>query len=245
LIGSTSRLRRLRPLLAGVLGATVFIISQAPAPAAAADPTARVSAASAIVRAAESHLGARYAYGATGPTRFDCSGLVYRVFTQVGLGRRIGSIRSAAGLYRYFERRHLASRTAPQVGDLVIWGGGVHVGIYIGHGRAISALTTGVRITKVSAVLSGFTAYLHTHLATVRMPAPRPKPGSPAAAAAQATVPPAAPIVPDPTSAPAAPIGADPTPAPADPVASDPAAPDPTPPPADPGVPEGSSPTSF
>jgi cell wall-associated NlpC family hydrolase len=173
LIGSTGRRDRLRPLLVGMLAAAAFIVSQAPAPAAAAEPAPTMSAAAAIVRDAESHIGAHYRLGAAGPTRFDCSGLVYRVFTDLHLGSRIGYLRSAAGLYRYFARRGLASRTNPQIGDLVIWGGGVHVGIYVGHGRAISALSDGVRIAPVSAVLSGFTAYLHTRLASIRVPIPR------------------------------------------------------------------------
>ena len=58
--------------------------------------------------------------------------------------------------------RHKASRHHPKVGDLVIWGGGTHVGIYIGHGKAISTLTNGVRVHRVHAVTARFTAYLHT-----------------------------------------------------------------------------------
>jgi cell wall-associated NlpC family hydrolase len=153
------------------LGAAAFLASQAPAPAAAAEPTVAVSAANAVVRAAESHLGASYRYGAIGPASFDCSGLVYHSFRQVGLGRRIGNLRSAQGLYSYFAHRHLASTTKPQVGDLVIWGGGSHVGIYVGNGRAISALVSGVRITRVSAVFPRFTTYLHTHLASTTVAA--------------------------------------------------------------------------
>jgi cell wall-associated NlpC family hydrolase len=172
LIGSTGRFHRLRPLLIGTFAAAAFLVSQAPAPAAAAEPAPTISAATAIVRAAESHIGAHYQRGAAGPTRFDCSGLVYRVFSDLGLGSRIGYLRSASGLYRYFARRGLASRTNPQLGDLVIWGGGIHVGIYVGHGRAISALADGVRIAPVSSVLSGFTAYLHTRLASLRIPTP-------------------------------------------------------------------------
>ena len=95
---------------------------------------------------------------------------MYRAFADVGLTSRIGGLQSAAGLYHWFSMRHLASRSSPQLGDLVVWGGGVHVGIYVGNGRAISALTDGVRIAPVSAVLSGFTAYLHTHLTTLRVP---------------------------------------------------------------------------
>ncbi len=43
-----------------------------------------------------------------------------------------------------------------------IWGRGSHVGIYIGHGKAISTLRNGVRIHRVNAVTARFTAYLHT-----------------------------------------------------------------------------------
>ena len=54
-------------------------------------------------------------------------------------------LRSARALYRYFKARGLASRTNPKPGDLVIWGYGSHVGIYIGNGKAISTLMNGVR----------------------------------------------------------------------------------------------------
>ena len=167
--GSDRRFSRLGTFTFAALGAAAFLFSQTPAPAAAAEP-APSAAGAAVVRAAMSHLGARYVFGATGPSTFDCSGLVYRSFMQVGLGARIDYLRSATALYHYFAVRHLASRTSPEVGDLVIWGGGAHVGIYIGHGKAISALTNGVQVHLVSAVLSGFTTYLHTHLATVHLP---------------------------------------------------------------------------
>jgi cell wall-associated NlpC family hydrolase len=53
-------------------------------------------------------------------------------------------------------------RTTSKPGDLVVWGGGSHIGIYIGHGKAISTLTRGVRVHGVHAVTARFTAYLHT-----------------------------------------------------------------------------------
>jgi hypothetical protein len=183
LSGSDRRFSRLGTLTFAAVGAATFLFSQAPAPAAAAEPGPSAAAA-AVVRAAMSHVGARYVFGATGPRTFDCSGLVYRAFVQVGLGARIDYLRSATALYHYFSARHLASRTSPQVGDLVIWGGGAHVGIYIGHGKAISALTTGVRVHLVSAVLSGFTTYLHTHLGTAKLPTVHVVKHSPTAASA-------------------------------------------------------------
>jgi len=47
----------------------------------------------------------------------------------------------------------------------VIWGGGTHVGIYLGNGMAISTLLNGVRIHAIRATTARFTAYLHTGIA--------------------------------------------------------------------------------
>lgn len=138
------------------------------APATSAVPTT-VSAASVVVAYARTHLRARYRRSATGPSAFDCSGLVWRVFAQAHLGRKVTS-HSARGIYLAYRNRGLASRHNPQVGDLVVWGHGSHVGIYIGRGRAISALVGGVRVHRVNALTTPFTAYLHTRLAGVRLP---------------------------------------------------------------------------
>ena len=71
-----------------------------------------------------------------------------------------------ARIYYYFRARGKASRTNPRIGDIVVWGGGTHVGIYIGNGRAVSALTSGVRVHGVFAVTARFTAYLHTGMSS-------------------------------------------------------------------------------
>ena len=73
---------------------------------------------------------------------------------QDGRDRRIvGSSRevSAFALYARFRALGLASKTSGQPGDLVIWGGGTHVGIYLGNGMAISTLVSGVRIHGIRA----------------------------------------------------------------------------------------------
>jgi len=141
------------------------------APGAPSVPTTpnSVVASSAIVALARTHLGARYRYAATGPTSFDCSGLVWRVFEQAHLGRKVTS-HSARAIYLAYRHRGLASRRDPQVGDLVVWGYGSHVGIYIGRGLAISALVGGVRVHRVNALTTAFTAYLHTDLAGIQVP---------------------------------------------------------------------------
>ena len=95
-----------------------------------------------IVRIARAQLGDRWHYGATGPRSFDCSGLVVYAFRKAGDARAIhtGFLRSARSIYHWFKAHGKASRTNPRVGDLVIWGGGTHIGIYIGRGKAISTL---------------------------------------------------------------------------------------------------------
>ncbi len=125
----------------------------------------------AIVTAyARTHLRAAYRHGSTGPRAFDCSGLMWRVFHEAGLGPQGDSSTSARAIYLSYLRRGLASRHDPQVGDLVIWGRGSHVGLYVGRGYAISALTQGVRVHRVQAVFTRFTAYLHTGLNRLEAP---------------------------------------------------------------------------
>lgn len=143
--------------LAAALALTVI-------PAAAQPVAASETEADQIVRVAKRQLGDPYRYGAEGPGSFDCSGLVIYSYSKSGDGAVIGNgkYRSARAMYDYFRSKGKASRTNPQKGDLVIWGNGSHMGIYIGDGKAISALTSGVRIHAVNAVTADFTAYLHT-----------------------------------------------------------------------------------
>ena len=103
-----------------------------------------------------------------GPSAFDCSGLVRYAFRRSGNAAAIHTsyLRSARSLYMWFRAHGKTSRTNPRLGDLVIWGGGTHVGIYIGNGKAISTLTSGVRIHRVHAVTARFTAYLRTGMST-------------------------------------------------------------------------------
>ncbi|MEA2517967.1 MAG: peptidoglycan DL-endopeptidase CwlO, partial [Chloroflexota bacterium] len=148
-------------LLAGVV-----LIGLAPAtPVAAATPTTEAEQ---IIQIAKAQIGDPWVYGANGPSAFDCSGLVIYAFKAAGDGATIGngSYRSARSLYDWFRNRGLASRTNPKPGDLVVWGSGSHIGIYIGSGMAISTLTSGVKVHGVFAVTASFTAYLHTGMST-------------------------------------------------------------------------------
>lgn len=168
-----------RALASTALAAALLIASAPSAPAAAADPTE----ANQVIAIAKAQLGDPWRYGATGPSAFDCSGLVLYSFKMAGDLALIGNgnYRSASALYKYFRDRGRTSRTTATPGDLVIWGNGSHVGIYLGGGMAISTLTSGVRIHAVNAVTAPFTAYLRTGIyqlpkATHVAPAPAPVP---------------------------------------------------------------------
>ncbi len=162
---SSHRSRVHASVAAVAAGLLVSLALSAPGPAAAA--TTRTEAQQ-IIRIARAQTGDPFRMGAVGPRSFDCSGLVLYAYKAAGDGRVIRSdrLRSARQIYQSFKARGLADRSSPKVGDLVIWGGGSHIGIYVGGGKAISALESGVRVHRITSFSSRFTAYLHTGMST-------------------------------------------------------------------------------
>jgi uncharacterized protein YfaT (DUF1175 family) len=142
--------------------AGAFLLTVAPSVSAAAPKTEAAQ----IIKIAKAQRGDPWRYGANGPSSFDCSGLVRYAYRKAGDLKVLGAgHRTAGSMYRYFKAKGLASRHNPKPGDLVVWGyhGHVtHIGIYIGKGKAISTLVTGVRIHGVHVVRAHFMAYLHT-----------------------------------------------------------------------------------
>lgn len=103
-------------------------------------PTARPPAGSSLglaaVALAEKQLGKPYQWGASGPEKFDCSGLVMYVYDNLGVQLpRVSGQRAYAGVHVDFEDL--------QPGDLVFFklnGSRIdHVGIYAGHSKFIHA----------------------------------------------------------------------------------------------------------
>jgi cell wall-associated NlpC family hydrolase len=147
----------------------VLIIAMTGAEAAAAaqptGATARATRATRIervIRVARRQIGDPWVWGMRGPRSFDCTGLVYYSFRKGEALRAIGGRwRSVAGLWDYHANRGRANRRNPSRGDLVVWGRAKHVGIYLGRGRAISALVSGVRTHRVNQLTDPFTTYLH------------------------------------------------------------------------------------
>jgi hypothetical protein len=109
--------------------------------------------------------GRPWVYGATGPGAFDCSGLVLYAFGRSGVLAEIGRgrYRSGSAILRWARAHHL-TRTIGHRGDVVVWGNGAHVGIYLGKGRAISTLTSGVRVHGLRVLNTRFTTFIGTGL---------------------------------------------------------------------------------
>ncbi len=96
----------------------------------------------AIVDAARSKIGAPYAWGATGPNAFDCSGLTTWAYQQAGKNiPRTSGAQASAGMN--------VPLSQLQPGDIVAYySGASHVGIYTGNGTIIDALNSGTPVAE-------------------------------------------------------------------------------------------------
>ncbi|WP_234996561.1 C40 family peptidase [Demequina sp. NBRC 110054] len=89
-----------------------------------------------LVEAAREYLGVKYVWGGESLSEggLDCSGLVLRSFTDLGVDGipRVARDQGKIGT-------EIDSMKDAKVGDLLIFDGGSHIGIYIGNGRMIDA----------------------------------------------------------------------------------------------------------
>jgi cell wall-associated NlpC family hydrolase len=87
-----------------------------------------------------SKVGDAYVWGASGPSAFDCSGLMMASWAQAGVSLPHSS--SA----QYASGRHI-SESELQPGDLVFYYSPIsHVGMYIGDGKIVNALNPGAGV---------------------------------------------------------------------------------------------------
>lgn len=110
--------------------------------------SAATGSAAAVVSFVKAQVGKAYVSGATGPSAYDCSGLVQAAFKQVNVSLpRVSQDQSVAGTQ--------VSLSNLQPGDILYWGGAgsaYHVGVYVGDGMFVGAQnpSTGVVLKSLS-----------------------------------------------------------------------------------------------
>jgi len=133
--------------LASILAAISLAgCSSQPVSPPAARPATLVHTADQAVAVAMQQLGVPYRYGGASPQGFDCSGLVFYAYSQVGKSLP----RTTATLWTQTEpvaRRNL------RAGDILFFrisGKMSHVGLYIGKDRFVHAPSSGKVVTVAS-----------------------------------------------------------------------------------------------
>jgi cell wall-associated NlpC family hydrolase len=102
-----------------------------------------------VVAFVYAQIGKPYVFGAAGPNSFDCSGLTSAAWASVGISIPRTSEEQWAGL------PHVPTSDM-QPGDILVFNGAGHVGIYVGGGMVVDAPHSGLDVQKVA--LSGWYA---------------------------------------------------------------------------------------
>ncbi|MFH9399932.1 C40 family peptidase [Streptomyces sp. NPDC017638] len=97
-----------------------------------------------IVSFVKSQVGKAYVPGATGPSAYDCSGLVQTAFKQINISLpRVSQDQSTAGTQ--------VSLSNLQPGDILYWGSAgsaYHVGVYVGGGMFVGAQNSSTGVVE-------------------------------------------------------------------------------------------------
>jgi peptidoglycan DL-endopeptidase CwlO len=109
-------------------------------PIAYTGPTS--SQADQAVAFAYAQIGKPYAWGATGPSSYDCSGLVQSAWAAAGLSIPRDTYEQWAAL------PHIPMSEL-QPGDLIYYDGESHVAMYVGNGDIIDAPQTGLDVRRI------------------------------------------------------------------------------------------------
>ena len=104
-----------------------------------------------VVAAAKAQIGRRYVYGAASPkVGFDCSGLMQYIFAKVNINLpRTAKAQAKLGVP--------VSWDSLQSGDLLVFNGTRHVGVYIDGGRYINASSFSGRVVERTLVRAKLT----------------------------------------------------------------------------------------
>lgn len=144
--GATSSAEFAQALAAAGLGTSVT-----PAAPASQTPPASGASGAALVDSASKYLGVPYVWGGETAAGMDCSGLVQRAFADLG----VDMPRTAREQMR--EGTAVASIDDALPGDLIVFDGGAHIGIYVGDNRMIHAPKPG-KVVQEAAVYEKPTA---------------------------------------------------------------------------------------
>ncbi|WP_318201969.1 C40 family peptidase [Streptomyces sp. SCL15-4] len=97
-----------------------------------------------IVSFVKAQVGKAYVPGATGPSAYDCSGLVQTAFKQINISLpRVSQDQSTAGTQ--------VSLSNLQPGDILYWGSAgsaYHVGVYVGGGMFVGAQNSSTGVVE-------------------------------------------------------------------------------------------------
>lgn len=109
-------------------------------------PVSSGSVANRAVDIAMRQVGTPYRYGGSGPSGFDCSGLVHYSYREAGklLPRTTGQL---------WDHTATVARGDLRAGDLLFFrinGKMQHVGLYVGNGRFVHAPSTGRQVSVAS-----------------------------------------------------------------------------------------------
>ncbi|MFF6865543.1 MULTISPECIES: C40 family peptidase [Streptomyces] len=109
-----------------------------------ASTSTATGSAAAVVSFVQAQVGKAYVSGATGPSAYDCSGLVQAAFKQVGISLpRVSQAQSTAGTQVGLDNL--------QPGDILYWGGAgsaYHVGVYVGGGMFVGAQNSSTGVVQ-------------------------------------------------------------------------------------------------
>ncbi|KOV70835.1 glycoside hydrolase [Streptomyces sp. MMG1121] len=109
--------------------------TDSPSSSTSTGSSSATGSAAAVIDFVKAQIGKAYVSGATGPSAYDCSGLVQTAFKQVGVSLpRVSQDQSTAGTQ--------VSLSDLQPGDILYWGSAgsaYHVAVYVGGGMFVGA----------------------------------------------------------------------------------------------------------
>lgn len=95
-------------------------------------------------------VGVPYRWGGTSPASgFDCSGLVYWAYGRLGIEVPHSS-------YALYSEGRGVARSRMKAGDVLVFSGLGHVGLYVGHGRMVHAPHSGTLVEIVRLASSSY-----------------------------------------------------------------------------------------